>query len=129
VTFTVREEVLAAGGVRLTATVTWQRPRSPGLTVRAYNVTECLSMPTPMPADSEGPCLVEHTALPAAALQLAASAPASAGQASWTWIDSSECGWPGPAFEVVVLAAYGAAGHSVFAIASPGLWTTKVAIC
>jgi hypothetical protein len=129
VKFSVHEEALGSGGLRLTAKVTWRSPRNAGVTIRVYNVTECLSRPTPyMPENAVGPCLVEDTPLPPSALKLAAKAPASAGTVSWTWIDDSDCGWDA-AREIVVLAAYSTAGHSVFAIAAPGLWSTKEALC
>jgi hypothetical protein len=130
VAFTVEEKALGARGIQLTATVSWRSPRTSGVTIKVYNVTECLSMPTPyMPENAVGPCLVEHTQLPPSALELAATATASVGTASWTWIDDSDCGWAGAESEIVVLAAYSTAGHSIFTIAAPGRWTSMENIC
>jgi hypothetical protein len=132
VTFDVQEKYLGRGRYRRTATVTWRSPWSEGVTVRVYGVTECLSMPTPSPESAGGPCLVEHTWLPSSVLSLAASAPASAGMASWWWIEDwaeEGCNWYPPVsghdgswYRSVVLAAYSASGHSIFAIAEPGAW-------
>lgn len=84
---------------------------------------------------------MEHTRLPSSVLRLAATAPASAGRASWHWtVPYSDCGgYPGVAlspdgttsFEAVVLAAYDASGRAlgIFAIAAPGGWDTSVVIC
>ena len=135
----VHETDLGGGRLQKTATVTWRAPRSQGVEIRVYGVTECLSMPDPAPELSEGPCLLEHTRLPASALSLAATAPASTGRATWTWIEdwSGEgCQWYPPVsgrdgswYESVVLAAYGASGRSTFAIAAPGSWCTACIIC
>ena len=119
----------------LTYTVTWQAPRSEGITVRVYGVTECLSMPIPAPEIGDGPCLVEHTRLPSAAIRLVATASASSGRASWTAEDQADCrsgpaiGPDGTSFPSVVLAAYGASGQSIFAIAVTGSWCTGCAVC
>ena len=139
VKFDVHETDLGGGRLQKTATVTWRAPRSQGVEIRVYGVTECLSMPDPAPELSEGPCLLEHTRLPASALSLAATAPASTGRATWTWIEdwSGEgCQWYPPVsgrdgswYESVVLAAYGASGRSTFAIAAPGSWCTACIIC
>ena len=130
VALTVKEKALGARGIQLTATVTWRSPRTSGVTIKVYNVMECLSRPTPyMPENAEGPCLVEHTPLPPSDLRLAATAPASVGTASWTWIDDSDCGWAGAEYEIVVLAAYSSAGNSIFTIAAPGRWTSMVNNC
>ena len=112
----------------ITQTVRWEAPRSDGVGIQVYGVTECLARPAnPAPATS-GPCLVEHTPLPASTRTLLAKAPASAGEVSWTWTGTFDCeiGLPydpeGTAYYAVVLAAYGASGHSIFAIAAPGEW-------
>ena len=112
----------------VTQTVRWEAPRSDGVGIQVYGVTECIAMPlNPSPATS-GPCLVEHTPLPASIRTLLAKAPASAGEVSWTWTGTFDCeiGLPydpeGTAYYAVVLAAYGASGHSIFAIAAPGEW-------
>ena len=116
----------------ITQTVTWRAPLTKDLVIRVYGVTECLAQPpNPSPATS-GPCLVEHTQLPASVRRLLATAPASEGSASWTWSEETGCnpGLPnapdGPAYYAVVLAAYSAADHSIFAIAEPGGGTSPV---
>jgi hypothetical protein len=113
----------------MTQTVTWRAPRSGGVEIKVYGVTECIAQPPNPSPDTSGPCLVEHTPLPASVRTLLASAPASDGVASWTW--SEETGYcdiglandpDGPTYHAVVLAAYSASGHSIFAIAEPGGW-------
>jgi len=121
------------GGERYenTHTVTWRAPRSEGVEIRVYGVTECIAEPAHPRPDAHGPCLVVHTPLPASVRRLLATAPASDGVVSWTWTDEyGGCdGFPvaahgpdGTAFAAVVLAAYSTAGHSIFAIAEPGGW-------
>jgi hypothetical protein len=111
-----------------TQTVTWRTPRTEGIEIRVYGVTRCLAEPNDPPAGTSGPCLVEHTALPASVRTLLATAPASAGIVSWTWMEETGCSIgleydpDGPAYYAVVLAAYGASRHSIFAIAEPGGW-------
>ena len=139
VTFDVQEKDLGGMRYQKTATVTWRAPRSNGVEIRVYGVTECLAMPDPAPESSEGPCLVEHTRLPTSALRLAATAPASTGTASWSWIEdwSGEgCAWYPPVsgpddswYSSVVLAASSASRHSTFAIAEPGSWCTGCIVC
>jgi hypothetical protein len=70
-----------------------------------------------------------HTPLPASVRTLLATAPASDGVVSWTWTEPIyDCGGQGfydpdgPRYYAVVLAAYSAAGNSIFAIAEPGGW-------
>jgi len=112
----------------ITQTVTWRAPRTNGVMISVYGITKCIAQPpNPSPATS-GPCLVEHTPLPASVRRLLATAPASDGSASWTWSEETGCdvGLPnepdGPAYYAVVLAAYSASDHSIFAIAEPGGW-------
>ena len=112
----------------ITQTVTWRTPRTNGVTISVYGITKCIAQPAnPSPATS-GPCLVEHTPLPASVRRLLATTPASDGSASWTWSEETGCdvGLPnkpdGPAYYAVVLAAYSASDHSIFAIAEPGGW-------
>jgi hypothetical protein len=112
----------------ITQTVRWDGPRSDGVEIQVYGVTECLARPAnPAPATS-GPCLVEHTPLPASVRTLLATAPASDGAVSWTWTGTFDCEIglaydpDGPAYYALVLAAYGASDHSIFAIAAPGEW-------
>jgi hypothetical protein len=114
---------------KVTQTITWRAPKTKGVEVRAYGVTECTARPRNPAPGSSGPCLVEHTPLPASIRTLLATAPASAGSVSWTWTEESGCRGTelgsdpdGPAYHAVVLAAYSAAGHSIFAIAEPGGW-------
>lgn len=112
----------------ITQTVTWAAPRSEGVEIRVYGVTECMAKPANPSPDTDGPCLVEHTALPASVRTLLASAPASDGGVSWSWTGTFDCGIDlgydpgGPVYHAVVLAAYGASDHSIFAIAAPGRW-------
>ena len=108
-------------------TVRWKAPRISGVEIKVYGVTECLSEPSDPPPGTSGPCLVEHTRLPASAMALAAAAPADAGEISWVAPFNHECGGTpvGPEgldYQAVVIAAYNAAGHSIFAIAYPGGW-------
>lgn len=112
----------------ITQVVTWRAPRTKDVLISVYGVTKCIAQPAnPSPATS-GPCLVEHTQLPASVRRLLATAPASHGSASWTWSEEAGCdpGLPndpdGPAYYEVVLAAYSASDHSIFAIAEPGGW-------
>lgn len=112
----------------LTQTVTWRTPRTEGIEIRVYGVTKCLAEPRDPPADTSGPCLVEHTALPASVLTLLATASASDGVVSWTWTEETGCNIgleydpDGIPYYAVVLAAYSASRHSIFAIAEPGGW-------
>ena len=112
----------------ITQTVTWQAPRGEGVEIKVYGVTECIARPANPAPDTMGPCLVVHTPLPASVRTLLAAVPASDGVASWTWTEEEGCS-PGmaydprgPAYYAIVLAAYGASGHSIFAIAEPGVW-------
>jgi hypothetical protein len=113
----------------ITQTVTWQAPRSEGVEIRVYGVTECIARPAKPKPNTAGPCLVVHTPLPASVLTLLATVRAPSGTVSWTWTQGTGCGGPGlasdpdgPAYSAVVLAAYSASGHSIFAIAAPGKW-------
>ena len=114
----------------VTQTVTWGAPRSEGVEIRVYGVTECIAEPVDPAPGTNGPCLVVHTPLPASVRTLLATAPASDGAVSWTWTQLIyDCGGPlvgydpdGPAYYSVVLAAYSASGNSIFAIAEPGGW-------
>ena len=115
--------------VELTQTVTWGAPRSEGVEIRVYGVTECIAEPADAAPGDTGPCLVVHTPLPASVRRLLATAPASAGAVSWTWSEEEGCdpspfrsAPDGPGYHAVVLAAYSAAGNSIFAIAEPGGW-------
>jgi hypothetical protein len=60
--------------------VTWRAPRSKGVEIRVYGVTECLARPAHPEPDSRGPCLVKHTPLPASVRTLLATARASDGK-------------------------------------------------
>jgi hypothetical protein len=112
---------------QVTHTVRWKAPRTEGVEIRVYGVTECLSEPgNPSPGTS-GPCLVEGTQLPPSVMALAATAPAAAGEISWIAPFYYDCGGApvgpdGLDYQAIVIAAYGAAGHSIFAIAYPGAW-------
>ena len=113
----------------VTQTVTWGAPRSEDVEIRVYGVTECIAEPADPAPGTNGPCLVVHTPLPASVRRLLATAPASDGAVSWTWTEEGGCdpspfksAPDGPGYHAVVLAAYSAAGNSIFAIAAPGGW-------
>ena len=115
---------------RTTQTVTWRTPRTKGVTIRVYGVTECLAAPAHAKPGASGPCLVTHTPLPASVRTLLAKAPASAGKVSWSWTQGEGCETSrfgsdpdGPPYVAVVLAAYNASGQSIFTIAEPGSWS------
>jgi hypothetical protein len=112
-----------------TQTVTWRTPRTKGVTIRVYGVTECLARPAHPKPGASGPCLVTHPPLPASVRRLLAKTPALAGKASWSWTTESGCESSpfssspgGPQYDAVVLAAYNASGQSIFTIAEPGQW-------
>jgi hypothetical protein len=112
-----------------TQTVTWRTPRTKGITIRVFGVTECLARPTHPKPGASGPCLVTHTLLPASVRRLLAKTPALAGKASWSWTTQTGCDISpfssspgGPPYDAVVLAAYNASGQSIFTIAEPGSW-------
>ena len=113
---------------KITQTVSWEAPRSDGVEIRVYGVTECVAKPADPSPDANGPCLVKDTPLPESVRTLLATAPASDGVASWTWTGTFDCEVglaydpDKPAYHAVVLAAYGASGHSIFAIAEAGGW-------
>ncbi len=112
---------------QVTHIVRWKSPRTAGVEIRVYGVTECLSEPDNPSPGTSGPCLVEHTRLSPSVLALAATAPAAAGEISWVAPSYHECAGPpvGPEgldYRAIVVAAYDAAGHSIFAIADPGGW-------
>lgn len=117
-----------APSTEITQTVSWGAPRSEGVEIRVYGVTECVARPANPSPDTNGPCLVEHTPLPASVRTLLATAPASDGGVSWSWTGTFDCevglayNPRGPAYHAVVLAAYGASGHSIFAIAETSGW-------
>jgi hypothetical protein len=112
----------------ITQTVVWDAPLTEGVEVQVHGVTACVSMPAEPSPGTAGPCLVVRTSLPASVRTLLATAPASAGSASWSWTEQTGCNigmkYPseGPAYHAVVIAAYNQAGHSIFAIAAPGGW-------
>jgi hypothetical protein len=112
----------------ITQTVRWGAPRSDGVEIRVYGVTECIAKPANPSPNTRGPCLAEHMSLPASVRTLLATAPASDGVVSWTWTGTFDCEIGlaydprGPAYHAVVLAAYSAPGHSIFAIAEAGGW-------
>ena len=70
---------------KITQTVRWGSSGSEGVEIRVYGVTECVARPANPSPDTHGPCLVEHTPLPASVRTLLATAPASRGVVSWTW--------------------------------------------
>ena len=117
-----------ASSTEITQTVRWEGPRSDGVEIRVYGVTECVARPADPAPDTSGPCLVVHTPLPEGVRTLLATAPASGGVASWTWTGTFDCEVglaydpTGSPYHSIVLAAYGASDHSIFAIAEPGSW-------
>jgi hypothetical protein len=118
-----------------TQTVTWRTPRTKGVTIRVYGVTECLAEPVHPKPGTSGPCLVTHTLLPASVRTLLAKAPASAGKVSWSWATEIGCDISpfssdpdGPPYVAIVLAAYSASGQSIFTIAEPGQWSRPLPI-
>ena len=122
----------------ITQTVTWRSPRSEGVVIRVYGVTECIAQPENPAPGTGGPCLVIGTPLPASVRTLLGKAPASDGKVSWSWTEETGCDVgllydpDGPAYHAIVLAAYNASGHSIFAIAEPGGWyepTSNEVIC
>jgi len=112
----------------ITQTVTWRTPRSEGIEIRVYGVTECIARPDDPTPDTSGPCLVIGTPLPLSVRTLLGTAPASDGIVSWSWTEETGCDIglandpDGPVYHAVVLAAYNGSGNSIFAIAEPGLW-------
>src|SRR5262245_49890828 len=113
---------------KITQTVKWGAPRSKGVEIRVFGVTKCIAKPAAPSPGTIGPCLLEHSRLPASVRTLLAKAPASDGVVSWSWTGAFDCGpylaYPldGPGYDAVVLAAYNRSGHSTFAIAEPGEW-------
>lgn len=110
-----------------THTVRWKAPRTEGVEIRVYGVTECLSEPSNPPPGTTGPCLVEDTLLPPSVMVLAATAPAAAGEISWIAPFYYDCLGPpvgpdGLDYQAIVIAAFSAAGRSIFTIADPGQW-------
>jgi hypothetical protein len=118
-----------APSTEITQTVRWGAPVSEGVEIRVYGVTECVAKPAKPSPGTYGPCLVEHTPLPASVRTLLATAAASDGVVSWTWTGTFDCEVGlaydprGPAYHAIVLAAYSASGHSIFAIAEAGIWS------
>jgi hypothetical protein len=106
-------------------TVSWKQPRTKGVQIRVYGVTECFG------TDSrgrviDGDCLRPHTALPASVRVLLAKVPASKGKVTIRMVPSAS-GLAdtrgGREVYSFVLAAYNADGaHSTFAIAATGLY-------
>jgi hypothetical protein len=116
------------GSANVTQTVTWQTPRDEGVEIRVYGVTTCVGRPAHPSPGTSGPCLVTGTPLPTTVRTPLGTAAASQGVVSWSWTQESGCEIglahdpDGPGYHAVVLAAYNASGHSIFAIAEPGLW-------
>jgi hypothetical protein len=112
---------------QVTHTVRWEAPRTEGVEIRVYGVTQCLSAPSDPAPGTSGPCLVEHTLLPPSVMVLAATVSAGAGEFSWIAPFYYDCAGPpvgpdGLDYSATVIAAYNDAGHSIFAIADPGEW-------
>jgi nucleoid-associated protein YgaU len=101
----------------------WEQPRTDGTEIRVYGVTTCF----PAGDQSDESCLREHTALPDDIRILLARGPASKGEVAWPQGegDGEDCTYEflseaGTSFYAVVASAYGASGHSIFAIADEG---------
>lgn len=114
-----------------TQTVLWKAPRTKGVEIRVFGVTECLARPEHPKPGAHGPCLVKGTNLPSSIRTLLAKAPASAGWVSWSWTEEDEGCNPsdavgtapdGRGFDAVVVQAFNATDRSSFAIAEPGGW-------
>jgi hypothetical protein len=113
--------------------LTWQTPRTDGVEIRVWGITECLSAPASPKPNTSGPCIVKDTRLSKSVETLIAAAPASAGRVTWTWRSYGGCDTydfignadapegKGMIFGIVV-GAYSTSGQSVFAIAYPGGW-------
>lgn len=107
--------------------LTWKAPRTKGVEIRVYGVTKCFRTDDP-----EGECLRVHTAVPDDIRVLLAKGPASKGVLDLDIdgpedADQTEEGCTtflrteaGTKFYSIVVAAYDANGHSIFAIANPG---------
>ena len=75
---------------KMTQTVLWKAPRTKGVEIRVFGVTECLARPAHPKPGASGPCLVKGTDLPPSIRTLLAKAPASAGWVSWSWTEEDE---------------------------------------
>jgi hypothetical protein len=115
-----------------TQTVLWKAPRTKGVEIRVFGVTECLARPEHPKPGASGPCLVKGTNLPSSVRTLLAKAPASTGWVSWSWTeeqDGCDIYYPvgtapdGRAFYAVVVQAFNATDRSSFAIAEPWGWS------
>jgi hypothetical protein len=134
VTFRARDRCVSESCHRYkhTRTVTWESPLTKGVEIRVYGATECVARPAEPKPGTDGPCLVKHTRLPASGRTLLATAPASAGKVTWSWIDEGDPGCDltipigttpnGQNYYAVVVAAYSTSGHSIFAVAESGSW-------
>lgn len=116
-------------------TVRWKAPRTTGIEIRVYAVTECLSDDS-SGAVIDGWCLREstaneisgavdpsisvpfdHSAPPSSMLVLLAKAPASNGKVTWEspWdllgYDEGDASYPGPEVYSIVVAAFDKAGR------------------
>jgi nucleoid-associated protein YgaU len=108
----------------------WAQPRTAGIEIRIYGVTACF----PLPDGSDDQCLREHTQLPADVRVLLATAPASAGTASWFQDEDQEaadlCAGAmvdrnGTRYYSVVLQAVDGTARSTFAIADQGWYDNE----
>lgn len=114
-----------------TQTVLWKAPRTKGVEIRVFGVTECPARPKHPKPGAHGPCLVKGTNLPSSVRTLLAKAPASAGWVSWSWTEEEpgcDIYYPvgtapdGRAYDAVVVQAFNTKDRSSFAIAEPGWW-------
>ena len=116
---------------KTTQTVTWRTPRTKGVTIRVYGVTECLAQTGPPKAGRER-AMPRH-AHASCRRRSAGCSPRprrSAGQVSWSWTAGDRVRhqpvWlstpTGPGTSPSFVAAYNASGQSIFTIAEPGQW-------
>ena len=118
---------------KYTQWVLWKAPRTKGVEIRVFGVTECLAIPEHPKPGANGPCLVKGTNLPSSVRTLLARAPASAGWVSWSWTVEGDEGcdiyYPvgtapdGRTYDAVVVQAFSETDRSTFTIAEPGWWS------
>jgi hypothetical protein len=117
------------GNTEPVSSVSWKKPRATGVEIRVYGIPVCL----PREDGGDEWCLRQGTELPADKVLLA-KAPASKGVVSWYQDEDEDetdlCSAAmvdknGTHYYSVVVGAYGANGHSVFAIADEGWYDSE----
>ena len=110
------------------SSLSWEKPRTKGVELRVYGVTTCF----PAGDRSVETCLREHVTLPDDIGVLLAKGPASTGKLSWQQGEGEGEGCVaeylsknGTPFYSIVVAAYNASGHSIFAIVDEGYYDTE----